>query len=221
MAVNREYRIVRVELKDLRALMAGYLPMVRPIGGYFWQTRQELHPDEELLVELYVRSLGRLFSFDCRVSGSLRSAGFDTESGYVLAFKPTEEQTVQEMLNTVGWNLIGSNRRLHPRFPITVPIAWKREDREDLFLGQTANISIGGAFIQTDEPNLPSTESLVTIHIRDDGSEMPLSMVARVAWLRKNLKRPGMGIQFLYQDSDMWRRFHRMMEQHIPRDITE
>ncbi len=214
--MNRDYRVIRLEVRDLRDLMAGFLPMIRPPGGYFWRTRQEVHEGEELLLEVFVRSLSKMFSFDCIVAGSLRQTGFDAEPGYVLAFKPTEDAAVQEMLSTVGWNLIGSNRRLHPRYQVTVPIAWRMEDREDLFVGHTANLSIGGAFVETNEPTLPGAETLVTLHIRDDGSEIPLSMVARVAWLRPPPNKPGMGLQFLHQDSETLRRFQRILERSIP-----
>ncbi len=208
-SIERTLRVVHLKLRDLRELMEGYLPMVQPHGGYFWRTRQELVAGEELVLELEVLSIHKTFAIECVTVDSLRSLGLPCSPGFALAFKPAEAELVEEMLRTVSWNLIGSNRRLHLRYPAALPVAWSTDDSGAMQVGHTENISLGGAFVRC--AILPEEESLITLYLRHESFGAPVAIPARVAWLRRK-ESPGMGVQFLYDSRDTLTRIQAILD---------
>ena len=109
------------------------------------------------------------------------------------------DELVEQMVQTVSWNLVGSNRRLHLRYPAELPVAWADDDTGAVQVGHTENICLGGAFVRC--PILPEVDNLITLYLRHEVLGAPLSLAARVAWIRRN-DAPGMGVQFLYDSRE-------------------
>ncbi|MCD6500002.1 MAG: PilZ domain-containing protein [Deltaproteobacteria bacterium] len=210
MPMNKMYRIVHLKYHDLRDLLSDYQSMI-PTGGMFWATRQEAAQDELLLVEVEVPRLGRVYSFECRVVANPRAMGLDVEPGYLLAFESKEDVTRQELLNAIGWQILGSNRRLHPRIERVLPVAWSDEGVGELHVAETSNISLGGAFIRTEVQ--PRENSLVNMHLRCGDEQEPMSVVARVAWTGGYNGVKGMGLQFLNLDPETMLKLRTVLEQ--------
>jgi len=210
MSLNRMYRVVHLKYHDLRDLLSDYQSMI-PTGGLFWATRQETAKDELLLVEVEVPRLGRVFSFECHVVANPRALGLDVEPGYLLAFESKEDVTRQELLSAIGWQILGSNRRLHPRIERVLPVAWSDDGVGELHVAETSNVSLGGAFVRTDIQ--PHEDALVTMHLRCDDTEEPISVVARVAWTGGYNGTKGMGLQFLNLNAESMLKLRVVLEQ--------
>ena len=104
--------------------------------------------------------------------------------------------------------------RRHRRVSVHVPVRVSTIDPEtDPRTGRpyfrdtreyVANLSRGGAFIETDDPPSPGHRVLVQIHVPE---AEPIETVGRVAWSRKVLTREtgdegaGAGVEFLAEES--------------------
>ena len=116
-------RTIRLTFYDLRDLLSHYQPISED-GAFFWPTRQELVEGEEVLVEIELPDHEEAFTFQCVVMGSLRDHGFEAEPGYLLAIQPDNADKRDQMMEVVGRNIIGSNRRFHARYPKAMAVAW-------------------------------------------------------------------------------------------------
>ncbi len=202
-------RVVYLRFDDLRRLLFHYQTIVDG-DGFFLETRQEFLEGEELVLELEVPQLGGSYSLECLVVGSLREKGLNVESGYMLQFKPEAAEVRDELLEAIGWQLIGSNRRFHARYPKTIAVAWRQGNSEELHVDHTQNIGLGGAFVRTQ--SVPPTESLLTMHFRCGGREPALTLVGRVAWCRTDGEITGMGINFIGIDANKGLQLRRVLE---------
>jgi type IV pilus assembly protein PilZ len=179
--------------------MLGCYQAMIPDGGFFLNTRQEMIAGEELLLEIELPQLGHSYRMECVVLGSPRDMGLQTEAGYLLGFKPAAKETRDKLMEAIGWHIIGSNRRYHPRFPAAVAVAWRQGSSEEMHVDHTENLSLGGAFVRTKE--IPPKDSILTLHLRTGGRKAPVTLVGRVAWTRPSGDDTGMGIHFLDMDA--------------------
>ena len=88
------------------------------------------------------------------------------------------------------------DRRLQRRLPIRITVSY--EHMADFLTDYTANMSIGGMFIETGDPLAVGTR----FHLRFSvpRSEFPIATVAEVRWVQVqkpgSRQIPGMGVRF-------------------------
>ena len=103
-----------------------------------------------------------------------------------------------------------SNRRRHPRIQTSLPVRISTiEPERDPWTGRPffrasqetcANVSRGGAFVQTSEPLAPGRRVLVELKLPNGA---PLEAIGRVAWTKRVLTphgrnyEAGVGIEFV------------------------
>jgi type IV pilus assembly protein PilZ len=87
-------------------------------------------------------------------------------------------------------------RRTNRRLPIRVMVEY--ETTEDFLIDYTANVSIGGMFIRTDQPLEMGTRFRIRFRLPD--RKKPIETYAVVRWVVSpadpGLMQPGMGVQF-------------------------
>jgi uncharacterized protein (TIGR02266 family) len=88
------------------------------------------------------------------------------------------------------------DRRFERRLPIRITVEY--EDTEDFLTDYTANLSIGGMFIETDEPLAMGVRFRLRFSVPD--RKVPIDTVAVVRWSQPASKAspmaPGMGVRF-------------------------
>ena len=88
------------------------------------------------------------------------------------------------------------DRRFERRLPIRITVEY--EDTEDFLTDYTANLSIGGMFIETDEPLAMGVRFRLRFSVPD--RKHPIDTVAVVRWSQPASKAspmaPGMGVRF-------------------------
>ena len=93
-------------------------------------------------------------------------------------------------------DLDGSERRITRRIPARVLVEY--ETVEDFLIDYTANMSIGGMFIQTHTPLPVGTR--FRLRFRIPGRPHPVETEAEVCWVLRGEKggvwQPGMGVRF-------------------------
>jgi uncharacterized protein (TIGR02266 family) len=202
-------RVIRLTFCDLRDLLSHYLEVTQE-GGFFWSTRQELVEGEEVVLEIELPDYEEELSIQCRVMGSLRDKGLDVEPGYLLGFKPEETAKRERLLEIVGRNIIGSNRRFHRRYHKAMAVAWRTGEGEDMQVGHTVNVSLGGAFVRSDV--LPPEDAEVTLHLRCGEQYPSITVNGRVAWTRVEGEQFGMGVQFLNLDPGQTKQLQKVLK---------
>lgn len=87
-------------------------------------------------------------------------------------------------------------RRNNTRLPIRILVEY--ESSEDFLIDYTANMSIGGMFIQTAEPLAVGTK--FRLRFRIPGKDEPVDTEGEVCWVLRAEEagpmQPGMGIRF-------------------------
>lgn len=87
-------------------------------------------------------------------------------------------------------------RRTNRRLPIRVMVEY--ETTEDFLIDYTANVSIGGMFIRTDDPLELGTRFRMRFRLPD--RKKPIETYAVVRWVvsvaNPGRMQPGMGVQF-------------------------
>jgi type IV pilus assembly protein PilZ len=101
------------------------------------------------------------------------------------------------------------------RIPIELRVEYKKMNT--FFSDYTKNISKGGTFIKTEKPLKVGTEFLFKLSI--PALSEPIDIRGQVVWVNTetNQQRPdvpdrGMGIKFIYEDTDSRKRFEGMVE---------
>ncbi len=89
-----------------------------------------------------------------------------------------------------------SDRRYQRRLPVRITVEYK--EMEDFLTDYTANLSIGGMFIETDEPLGVGTHFRLRFSVPN--REAPIDTVAEVRWAQGKTAgspmAPGMGVRF-------------------------
>jgi len=95
----------------------------------------------------------------------------------------------------------GSERRRHPREGLKIPVDYSSVDA--FFTEFTANINEGGMFVEME--STPEIETLVQLHFRIPGSNEPIRVEGRVAWISdgKGEAPEGAGIEFQNLDAEV------------------
>ena len=88
------------------------------------------------------------------------------------------------------------DRRIERRLPIRITVEY--EDTEDFLTDYSANLSIGGMFIETTEPLAVGSRFRLRFWI--PGRPSPIDTVAEVRWMQSAEDAapmsPGMGVRF-------------------------
>ena len=104
-----------------------------------------------------------------------------------------------------------SERRIAARMPIRVMVEY--EALEDFLIDYTANVSLGGIFIQTDEPMPVGTT--FKLRLRIPQRQRPIDTVGVVRWQvppeQAGPLIPGMGVQFDSLSPTDLRAVHRLL----------
>ena len=110
------------------------------------------------------------------------------------------------------------DRRREARAPIELKVEYKRLNT--FFYDYTKNISKGGTFIKTDKPLDIGTIFLFKLMV--PSRESPLALRGEVRWVIKEGEprppevpadhEPGMGIRFVYDDTDQRRNLEEVVE---------
>jgi type IV pilus assembly protein PilZ len=110
---------------------------------------------------------------------------------------PVEEGPVQTFVE----------RRRSPRAPVTVRVEYASVDA--LFAEFSRDINEGGMFIETESPL--AIDERVQLWFRLPGSEEPIKVSGRVAWVDETI--PGMGIEFAALDEEARARINRLVRE--------
>ena len=93
-------------------------------------------------------------------------------------------------------SLDSSDRRYQRRLPIRITVEYA--DLEDFLTDYTANLSIGGMFIETEEPLGVGTHFRLRFSVPN--REAPIDTIAEVRWSQARKPSsplsPGMGVRF-------------------------
>ena len=81
-------------------------------------------------------------------------------------------------------------QRRYERAQLHVPVEFARKGGNERVRGRATNISLGGMFVETDQPLAFSTE--VTVYMTLPASKTMMAIPAVVRWIRDD----GMGVQF-------------------------
>ena len=108
-------------------------------------------------------------------------------------------------------------QRKHRRLPVDLPAEWRIPNDRVSHNGELEDISAGGAFIRSDDVIERGSE--VFLDVVPPGSLMPLTIAARVAWLRPPLLLEGMevpagggfGMEFRSRDAGGMRRLKELV----------
>lgn len=116
--------------------------------------------------------------------------------------------------------LEGMDQRLAPRFRTRLFGVFRR----DLDLDETetlmVNLSMGGAFVKSEDPCPPGTP--ITLRFYLDETSAPLSVAAEVAWSRRPAQgngEPGMGVKFVQVGGDDHRRLREYLARLVEEDL--
>lgn len=97
----------------------------------------------------------------------------------------------------------GANRRRHPRTPLNVLVQFRFDTFDDFLAEYSLNISPGGIFIRTEEPQAVGAVVYLQFSLKD-GSRLIEGMgkVVRVSPKTPDGPPAGMGIEFVSFDED-------------------
>lgn len=109
-------------------------------------------------------------------------------------------------------------KRTFPRMPIELKVEYKKLNT--FFADYTKNICKGGTFIRTQKPLEVGTRFLFKLHV--PRLDEPLTLTGEVKWVVRKGEppppgvpadhEPGMGIQFIYDDEQIKRSVHAVVE---------
>ena len=98
--------------------------------------------------------------------------------------------------------------RQQTRAPIELKVDYKKLN--SFFADYTKNISKGGTFIKTKKPLPIGTRFLFKLSVpKRDG---PFELLGEVVWSKADGDGPGMGIRFIYSQSQQRREFESVVE---------
>lgn len=96
----------------------------------------------------------------------------------------------------------GANKRVHPRSPLSLLVQYRFDSFEDFMAEYSADISLGGMFIRTDEPR-PSGSMIYLQFSLKDGSSL-IEGLGRVVHVTgpDDEGATGMGVEFVNFDDE-------------------
>jgi type IV pilus assembly protein PilZ len=81
--------------------------------------------------------------------------------------------------------------RRYQRSPVDLPVEFAAKGSPQRFAGRATDLSLGGMFVETDQPLAFGAELIVHTHL--PGLKAPVALPAVVRWTRSG---DGMGLQF-------------------------
>ena len=110
-------------------------------------------------------------------------------------------------------------RRHRKRFPIHLPIKWKKsgsssDNISEAFLLDAKNIASSGLFLRTQIK--PKKGSYIELILDPNNGSKPFTLRGRVAWVASKKKHPylypGLGIKFLVMSHSTYRQFSNFIK---------
>ena len=177
-----------------------------PNGGMFVATTTPLTEKDPVVVELFVKGLpGKVL-----LRGEVKSwrpalPRLRVRAGAVVEFLSDEADKKDFMLAALSGQVVARKRR-HPRLPVTIPVTFHREGALDSRPGELLEISLGGAFLRSEE-ELPAVGDDVVVDVLLPGGAVPVPLQGKVA--TKN--EAGVGLKFVYRDGGGSRRIRELI----------
>jgi len=113
----------------------------------------------------------------------------------------------------------GRDKRTSPRYSTRVFGVFGRDIDLDETEMLMMNMSLGGAFVRTDQPVPPGQPVMLRIYLRED--DHPISVAGDVVWWRApgQGKEPGMGVKFTQMTPDELKKFKEFLANLIEEDL--
>ncbi|HEY3357518.1 MAG TPA: PilZ domain-containing protein [Polyangia bacterium] len=159
-------------------------------GSFYYPTAAELQVDEPVLLEVRIPELpnrmlmrGRVSTVDLKHQGAW------------ITFLPEDQETQDFVVSVARGDITVETTvvRKHQRYPLEMPVDWKANDSEDVFISSTADLSAGGAFVRTLAP--PPVGTPVALVLAPTRGAV-LTITGRVSWARQDAGAEGMGVRF-------------------------
>lgn len=159
-------------------------------GAIYYPTIAELTVGEQVLVEVRFPALptrvlvrGKVFSIDLQ------------KNGVWISFVSEDAETRDFIVDVARGDITVETRvlRHHQRYPIEVPVDWKANDSDDVFISSTEDLSAGGAFVRTLSP--PPIGTPVALVLAPSSGKV-LTLSGKVSWTRQDTGGEGMGVRF-------------------------
>ncbi len=177
-----------------------------PNGGMFVATTTPLTEKDPVVVELFVKGLpGKVL-----LRGEVKSwrpalPRLRVRAGAVVEFLSDEADKKDFMLAALSGQVVARKRR-HPRLPVTIPVTFHREGALDSRPGELLEISLGGAFLRSEE-ELPAVGDDVVVDVLLPGGAVPVPLQGKVATSNES----GVGLKFVYRDGGGSRRIRELI----------
>ncbi len=177
-----------------------------PNGGMFVATTTPLTEKDPVVVELFVKGLpGKVL-----LRGEVKSwrpalPRLRVRAGAVVEFLSDEADKKDFMLAALSGQVVARKRR-HPRLPVTIPVTFHREGALDSRPGELLEISLGGAFLRSEE-ELPAVGDDVVVDVLLPGGAVPVPLQGKVA----TRNEAGVGLKFVYRDGGGSRRIRELI----------
>ena len=114
----------------------------------------------------------------------------------------------------------GIEQRQHPRYRTRLFGVFRRDIELDETETLMMNLSLGGAFVKSEEPCAPGTP--ITLRFYLDEASAPVSVNAEVAWWRRGVPGgapAGMGLKFLQVADADQRRLREYLARLVEEDL--
>src|SRR5262245_4899791 len=169
-------------------------------GGLFFPTREHVTVGEPVVVEVRFAELGDRLLLRAFVAWR-RSARVreGTPAGVGVEFSATENHRRDFLLRVARGEHPGVVPRNHRRLPVRLPVRWHVKEGREEHAAVIIDIGPGGAFLLTSES--AATGDQVVVELLPPGGAAPLSIEARVAWVRADAGREGFGVEFRCRDT--------------------
>ncbi|MFO0657733.1 MAG: PilZ domain-containing protein [Polyangia bacterium] len=177
-----------------------------PNGGMFVATTTPLSERDPVVVELFVKGLpGKVL-----LRGEVKSwrpalPRLRVRAGALVEFLSDESEKKDFMLAALSGQVVARKRR-HPRLPVTIPVTFHREGALDSLPGELLEISLGGAFLRSDQ-DLPAVGDDVVVDVLLPGGAVPVPLQGKVATRNES----GVGLKFVYRDGGGSRRIRELI----------
>ena len=177
-----------------------------PNGGMFVATTTPLSERDPVVVELFVKGLpGKVL-----LRGEVKSwrpalPRLRVRAGALVEFLSDESEKKDFMLAALSGQVVARKRR-HPRLPVTIPVTFHREGALDSLPGELLEISLGGAFLRSDQ-DLPAVGDDVVVDVLLPGGAVPVPLQSKVATRNES----GVGLKFVYRDGGGSRRIRELI----------
>jgi uncharacterized protein (TIGR02266 family) len=159
-------------------------------GALYYPTIAELTVGEQVLLEVRFASLpnrmlvrGKVFSIDLQ------------KNGVWISFLSEDQETRDFIVDVARGDITVETKihRRHQRYPIEIPVDWKANDSDDVFISCTEDLSAGGAFVRTLSP--PPIGTPVALVLAPSSGKV-LTISGKVSWTRQESGGEGMGVRF-------------------------